>query len=67
MNSLFHLGPEKEGLLAARKSILDILNADADESTKQKALEAFVSVGSVNHSVIQNCNFTANPDKPKAK
>ena len=55
--SLVHIGAQKETVLEARKGIMEILNADAEQATKVKALETLIALCESKNNAFTNCNF----------
>lgn len=55
---MVNVGASPESIMAARAAILDILKADADQSTKAVALNALVEVTGIKNTTITNCTFT---------
>lgn len=59
MKNFIHIGPRKEDIAEARKSIICILTIrGADQPTIRAALRAFTQITSVSNVSISNCVFT---------
>ena len=58
MKNLLHIGVEKDTILAARQTIMAILNSKAEEATKREALRTLTKITSVNHTVVSGCSFS---------
>lgn len=59
MDAMIHVGANEEAVLAARDTILAILNAPAEDKTKLMALKILATVCDVNHTVISDCTFVS--------
>ena len=59
MKTAIHVGAQKEAIVSARKTILEILKAKVKNETKIKAIEALTKICAVEGTSISNCNFTS--------
>ncbi len=57
MKNLLHIGVERDTVLAARQTIMAILNSKAEEATKRQALLTLTKITSVNHTAVSGCSF----------
>ena len=67
MDALLKIGASKEAIASAHQAIISILSADAEELTKQKALDVLGSLCQVNNTAISYCTFTGDNFTKKAK
>ncbi|KKL49698.1 hypothetical protein LCGC14_2312930 [marine sediment metagenome] len=61
MKNLLSIGVEKSTVLAARQTIMAILNSKAEEATKREALRTLTKITAVNNTTISGCNFSVIP------
>ncbi len=58
MKNLLSIGVEKTTVLAARQTIMAILNSKVEDKTKREALHTLTKITSVNNTVVSGCNFS---------
>lgn len=61
MKHMIHVGAEKEAIQTLQHVILEILNTNVDNATKQKALDILSTLGQNGPLHITNCKFTSTP------
>ena len=64
MNSFVKIGTDEKAVNAAKESIMEILNTNNDQLTKQLAIKAMSEICSTDNASFTNCNFI-NEVKPK--
>ena len=65
MKTGIHIGAEEKGIIAARQTIMEILNHRRPDDVILEALKSFTKICNVDNAMISNCVFGDFPPKQK--